>query len=202
MIAASLSLSWVTVRRAMSLLEEGGRLSRRHGARTEIGLLPEQRAGVLKSFTEQICIRGQVPGSIWLSKPIARASSQELMALGVAGSANVLRIERARTANSNPIAVEVSVIPECYLPSADLVHGSLYQALKKRGFMPNRAIQRVSSQRATIDNARHLRCEVGAPLLVMERRCFLIDGKIVELCETRYRSDAHDFVFEVTRQDR
>ena len=39
----------------------------------------------------------------------------------------------------------------------------------------------------------------AAPLLVTERRCFLAQGEVVEYCETRYRGDVYDFVFELQR---
>jgi GntR family transcriptional regulator len=44
-----------------------------------------------------------------------------------------------------------------------------------------------------------LHCDPGAPLLIMERRCFLADGQIVEFSETRYRGDVYDFVLELHR---
>ena len=122
-----------------------------------------------------------------------------MMALGIAVDANVVRIKRIRTANSLPIAVETSVVPVRFLPSPHLVDQSLYEALQARGFLPERAVQRMRSRPATADDATHLHCEAGAPLLVTERRCFLGDGQIVELCETRYKGDVFDFVFELRR---
>ncbi|QFY63314.1 GntR family transcriptional regulator (plasmid) [Rhizobium grahamii] len=198
-IASSLSLSRVTVRKALSLLEEEGLLSRRHGFKTEIGSRVEKSLATLTSFSEDIRARGQVPGCIWISRQITRASSTEMMALGIAGDANVVRIKRIRTANSLPIAVETSVVPVRFLPSPHLVDQSLYEALQARGFLPERAVQRMRSRPATADDATHLHCEAGAPLLVTERRCFLGDGQIVELCETRYKGDVFDFVFELRR---
>jgi GntR family transcriptional regulator len=55
------------------------------------------------------------------------------------------------------------------------------------------------SRAASADDAVHLNCDPGAPLLVTERRCFLADGQIVELCETRYKGEVYDFVFELQR---
>ncbi|KRB55242.1 GntR family transcriptional regulator [Rhizobium sp. Root708] len=198
-IATSLSLSRVTVRKALSLLEEEGLLSRRHGFKTEIGSRVEKSLATLTSFSEDIRARGQLPGCIWISRQITRASSTEMMALGIAGDANVVRIKRIRTANSLPIAVETSVVPVRFLPSPHLIDQSLYEALQARGFLPERAVQRMRSRPASADDATHLHCEAGAPLLVTERRCFLGDGQIVELCETRYKGDVFDFVFELRR---
>ena len=55
------------------------------------------------------------------------------------------------------------------------------------------------SRPATPLDAELLQVDAGAPLLVMERRCFLADGQIVEFTETRYRGDVYDFVLELRR---
>jgi len=198
-IATSFSLSRVTVRKALSLLEDEGLLSRRHGFKTEIGSRVEKSLSTLTSFSEDIRARGQVPGCIWLSKQVSRASSTEMMALGIAGNANVIRMKRVRTANGLPIALETSIVPVRFVPTPDLIDQSLYEVLQERGFIPERAIQRMRSRAATAEDAGHLHCEAGSPLLVTERRCFTADGQIVEVCETRYKGEVYDFVFELQR---
>jgi GntR family transcriptional regulator len=55
------------------------------------------------------------------------------------------------------------------------------------------------SRPASERDGQVLRCETGAPLLIMERRCFLADEQIVEFSETRYRGDVYDFVLELHR---
>ena len=198
-IAETLSLSRVTVRKALALLEEEGLLNRKHGSRTEIGSRVEKSLSTLTSFSEDIRARGQTPGCLWLSKQISRASPTEMMALGIAGNANVVRMKRVRTADGVPVAVEISAVPTRFLPSPDMIRDSLYEALETRGFLPQRAIQRMRSRAASAEDAGHLHCEPGAPLLMTERRCFLADGRIVEYCETRYKGDIYDFVFELQR---
>jgi GntR family transcriptional regulator len=198
-IAEQLAISRVTVRKALALLEDEGLLNRRHGFRTEIGSRVEKSLSTLTSFSEDIITRGLVPGCLWLSKQISRPSPTEMMALGIAGNANVLRMRRVRTADKVPIAVESCAVPVRFLPSADLVQDSLYETLTIRGFLPQRAIQRMRARAATADDALHLHCEAGSPLLMTERRCFLGDGQIVEYCETRYKGDVYDFVFELQR---
>lgn len=198
-IAEKLSLSRVTVRKALALLEEQGLLNRRHGFRTEVGSRVEKSLSTLTSFSEDIRARGQTPGCIWLSRQISRASPTEMMALGIAGNAHVVRMKRVRTADGVPIAVEMSAVPTRFLPSPDMVGNSLYETLEARGCLPQRAIQRMRSRAASAEDAGHLHCEPGAPLLMTERRCFLADGQIVEYCETRYKGDVYDFVFELQR---
>jgi len=198
-LAETLALSRVTVRKALALLEEEGLLNRRHGFKTEVGSRVEKSLSTLTSFSEDIRARGLVPGCVWLSKQISRPSPTEMMALGIAGNANVVRMKRVRTADGAPIAVETSAVPIRFLPSTEMVKDSLYEALEARGFLPQRAIQRMRSRAATPEDAQHLHCDAGAPLLMTERRCFLGDGQIVEFCESRYKGDVYDFVFELQR---
>lgn len=199
LIADELGLSRVTVRKAFAVLEEEGLLSRRHGFKTEVGARVEKSLSTLSSFSEDIRARGQEPGCIWLSRQLARPFSHEIMALGIAASVNVIRMKRVRTADEVPIAVEVATVPQPFLSGPDAVGNSLYEALAERGFMPQRALQRMQARAASEDDAEHLRCPVGSPVLVTERRCFLSDGRTVEFCETTYKGDVYDFVFELSR---
>ena len=45
--------------------------------------------------------------------------------------------------------------------------------------------------------AEALESEVGQPLLIVERRCFLADGRTVEFTETRYHGERYDFVSDL-----
>ena len=198
-IADALSMSRVTVRKAIETLVEEGLVQRRHGARTEVGSRVEKSLSTLTSFSEDMTSRGMKPGCIWLSRQISRPSPAEMMALGLSGTGQVLRLKRIRTADGVPLALETSAVPTRFLSSPDLIGDSLYEAMERSGAMPQRAIQRMRSRRATIADAEHLHCEVGEPLLVMERRCFLADGQIVEFTESRYRGDVYDFVVELER---
>jgi GntR family transcriptional regulator len=198
-VADALSLSRVTVRRAFALLESEGLLSRRHGARTEVTARVEKALPALTGFSEDIRARGLTPGCVWLSKRIVRPSPAEAMALGVGGDARVVRMRRVRTADGTPIAIEQAAVPTAFLPEPGLVGDSLYETLAPLGFQPQRALQRMRAEVATPEDARLLRCPVGSPILFTERRCFLADNRVVEHCETRYRGDVYEFLFELRR---
>lgn len=198
-MAEALSLSRVTVRKSIDALVQEGLLRRRHGSRTEVGSRVEKSLSTLTSFSEDMSARGLVPGCLWLSKQISRPSPAEMMALGISADTQVIRMRRIRTADGIPMALETSTVPARFLPSPELVGDSLYEALDRLGALPQRAIQRMRSRPASIADADHLNCEVGAPLLIMERRCFLADEQIVEFSESRYKGDVYDFVFELKR---
>ncbi len=198
-LSEGLSVSRVTVRKSIEALVEEGLLHRRQGSRTEVGSRVEKSLSTLTSFSEDMSARGLVAGTHWLSKQISRPSPAEMMALGIAADTHVIRMRRIRTADGMPMAVETSAVPTRFLPSPDLVGDSLYEALEKAGALPQRAIQRMRSRPASQSDALHLQCEPGAPLLAVERRCFLADEQIVEFTESRYKGDVYDFVFELKR---
>ncbi|WP_417309442.1 GntR family transcriptional regulator [Devosia sp.] len=199
LLAEGLGLSRVTVRRTIEDMVADGLLRRRQGARTEVSSPVEKSLSNLTSFSEDMVSRGVEPGAVWLSRELTRPSPAEMMALGIPATENVIRLKRIRTGDGVPIAVETSTVPARFLPSPDLVADSLYEVLTARDCLPERALQRMRSRPATANDAELLRCDVGAPLLVVDRRCFLPDGQIVELSETRYSGDAYDFVIELNR---
>lgn len=198
-IAEQMALSRVTVRRALALLESEGLLNRRQGARTEVTARVTKSLSTLTSFSEDLRARGLAPGCIWLGRIVSRPTPAEAMALGLAGDATVLRMRRVRTADGAPIALEQAAVPTEFLPDPALVGDSLYEALAARGLEPQRALQRMRAEAATAEDAALLHCAADAPVLHTERRCFLADDRVVEHCETRYRGDVYDFLFELRR---
>jgi GntR family transcriptional regulator len=199
LISDALGLSRVTVRKSIAALVEEGFLRRKHGSKTEVSSRVEKSLSTLTSFSEDMSARGLEPGCVWISKQISRPSPSEMMALGIAADTYVIRMKRIRTADGLPLAIETSTVPTRFLASPELVGDSLYEALERQGALPQRAIQRMRSRPASSSDAVHLKCEVGSPLLIMERRCFLADEQIVEFSESRYKGDVYDLVFELKR---
>jgi GntR family transcriptional regulator len=198
-LSDALGLSRVTVRRTIAGMVDDGLLRRRHGARTEVVSPVEKSLSNVTSFSEDMAARGLKPGCIWISREIVRPSPMEMMALGLAATAEVVRLTRIRTGDGAPIALETAAIPARFLPSPDLVADSLYEALAQRNALPHRALQRMRARPASEQDAALLQCAVGTPMLVVDRRCFLADGQIVEFTQTRYSGEAYDFVVELTR---
>ena len=199
-LAQRLDLSRVTVRNAIKGLVEERLLVQRHGARTSVALRLEKPMTVFTSFSEDMEARGRVPGTTWLRREVGMADPAEAMALGLSPGAGVCRLHRLRLADRVPMAIEYSVLPAEFLPSPDLIEGSLYVTLDQRGCQPVRALQRVRADVATAHEARLLEIETGAPILEMERRCSLENGRVVELTRSRYRGDAYDFMVELARR--
>lgn len=198
-LAERLALSRVTVRKAINGLAEAGQLIRRPGAGTQVARRVEKSLTRLTGFSEDIAARGLMPGCIWLRKERVRSDINEARALEIPFGSLVLRLQRIRTASGAPIAVERAVLPASIIADPTSIDQSLYVALEAVGAAPMRAVQRLRAQAASANDASHLRCDAGAPLLVMERRCFDAQGRVVECTETRYLGEAYDFITEIVR---
>ena len=199
-LAHRLGVSRITVRKAIKELVDEELLVQRHGTRTSVANRLEKPIAVFSSFSEDMLARGFKPGGIWLARDVAAATPSEALALGLSPGARVLRLKRLRTADGTPMAIESSVVPAAFLPDPALIGASLYDALETAGHVPVRALQRLRSAIASEEEAGLLDVEVGAPLLDVERRCFLQSGATVEYCRSRYRGDIYDFVMELNRR--
>lgn len=199
-LAERLAVSRVTVRKALRELSEEGLLEQIRGAGTFVNRAPhvEQRLSTLTSFSEDMASRGLVAGSLWLQKGVAVATPEEVLALGLSPGATVSRMQRLRTANGAPMALELAVIPTTFLPEPHAIEGSLYDALRARGFPPYRALQRLTAVRLTAVQAGQLGVADGAAALYVERRTLLEDGTPLEFVRSQYRGDAYDFVVELS----
>lgn len=198
-LAQRLNLSRVTVRNALKGLVDERLMVQRHGARTSVAERLEKPIAVFTSFSEDMGARGREPGAKWLLAEVGLASAAEIVALGISPGTQVCRLHRLRTADAVPMAIEYTIIPTEFLPSPDLVGNSLYETLRVRGCMPTRALQRLRSDIATEAEAPLLQVPVGAPVLEIERRCSLENGRVVEHTCSRYRGDAYDFMIELVR---
>jgi GntR family transcriptional regulator len=196
-LAERLGVSRVTLRRAMDELAADGLLSRRQGARTVVARRVEKMLSALTGFSDELRARGMEPGQRWISRRTVSPSPSEAMALGLSATDSIVRLVRVRLADGQPIAIERAAVPQVFLPSGDLVTGSLYEALGRLGSPPVRGVQRIRAGLMTRVDAELLASDPGAPLLIVERRCFLADGRPVEFTETRYNGESYDFLTEL-----
>ncbi len=198
-LAERFAVSRVTVRKALRELSEEGLLEQVQGAGTFVNRAPhvEQRLSTLTSFSEDMASRGLVAGSMWLHRMVSVATPEEALALGLSPGARVSRMQRLRTANGAPMALELAAVPSQFLPEPSTVEGSLYETLRKRGYTPYRALQRLTAVRLTAEQAAQLGVPEGAAALYCERRTMLEDGTPLEFVRSQYRGDAYDFIVEL-----
>lgn len=197
-LANQLSVSRITVRKALDILVAEGLLTRQHGTGTFVASRVEKNFSKLSSFTEDMKSRGRVPNTKWLSRTVGAVTPAESLTLSLSPGSPVYRFSRIRFADGAPMALEYATIPAFCLPSIDALEASLYEALERFDFRPVRALQRLRAILFNAEQAALLNVVVGAPGLSIERHGFLKDGRIVEVTHSFYRGDAYDFVAELS----
>jgi GntR family transcriptional regulator len=198
-------LSRVTIRKAMQALVDDGLLDRRRGAGTFVSITPvaenpgrvEKSFSMLSSFTEDMLARGRRPSSEWVDRSEGAVTPEEALALGISPGSRVYRLQRIRYADDETMAVEYATVPAWGLKSLDEVVTSLYEALAANGNRPVRALQRVRAIGFEAEQAALLGIQEGDPGLLIERRAFAADGRVIEVTHSYYRGDAYDLVAEL-----
>ena len=200
-LAEEFSVSRITVRKALDGLVSEGLLTRRQGSGTFVASRVEKSFSKLSSFTEDMTARGRTPRSVWLRKSQGTVSPEEAMATGFAPGTPVYRFNRLRYADDTPMSLEFCTIPTFCLPSVEAVQLSLYDALDKAGHRPQRALQRLRAVLLTAAQTELLPGKEGDAGLLVERRGFLADGRIVEFSQSFYCGDTYDFVAELNASE-
>lgn len=199
-LAELAQVSRVTVRKAVAQLVEDGQLEQRRGAGTFVRV-PRARLdnsqSTLVSFTEYMRQRGKVPSSRVLQSGLFPPTPAEQQALGLMAQARVARIERLRSADGVPMALEYSSWPSDILPDPQAVQGSLYDHVRRSGHVPTHAVQRVSAANLKVSEAQLLNMEAGKAVLRIDRTGYLASGRPVEFTRGLYRSDIYDFIAEL-----
>lgn len=193
-------VSRVTLRKAVDDLVSEGLLVRRHGSGTFVvkqAPRVEQPLSRLTSFTEDMVSRGLQTHSNWLERGLFHPSPEERMRLGIAVGMMVARLDRLRTANDMPLAIERASVSAEFVPDPAAVSGSLYAVLEQNGAKPIRAIQRISACNVGGAEAALLEVAPGAAGLSIERIAYLASGRVVEFTRSLFRGDAYDFVAEL-----
>ena len=199
-IARLTGLSRVTVRKAVAPLINEGLIEQRRGSGTQVAApvkRVEQSLSRLTSYSEDMVRRGITPGSSWLDRTVSQPSPEEIVNLGLGTSDSVVRLERLRTADGTPMAIERASLPISVLPDPGAVEGSLYEALESLGSKPVRAIQRIIATNLADGEAGLLGVAVGVAALKITRISYLDSGRAAEFTRSVYRGDAYDFVAEL-----
>ena len=196
-LAEQLSISRITVRKALDGLVADGLLTRRQGSGTFVVAKVEKNFSKLTSFSEDMRARGRTPRSVWLQRSEGTVSPEEALALRSSPGTPVYRFHRIRFANEQPMSIEYATVLASSLPSVYAVETSLYEALEKAGNRPVRALQRLRAVLLTGERAKLLQAKEKDAGLLVERLGFLKDGQAAEFSHSYYRGDIYDFVAEL-----
>lgn len=200
-LAGDFGVSRATLRRAVAVLVDEGLLVQRQGAGAFVrraSPMVDQPFSRLVGFSELMRLRGFNPSSRNLDVGVFLPSPEEMTSLGVGPEESVVRLSRLRLADNVPMAIEHTAAPARFLPAADKIGPSLYEALTATGHPPTRGLQRLRAVLLSDEDAGVLGVPPGSPVLYIQRIAYLADGRGVEFTRSYYRSDTYEFVSEVT----
>jgi len=201
-LASSLGLSRMTVRRAFEQLVEAGLVEQRQGSGTYVRGQPlEQVIDRVLGFGDEARYLGFVPGTMMVEAQRLPADDTVAAALGIPVGSQVLRINRLRTADGEPLALQ-----EAHLPphlsglSIELLDrlGSLYHSLERQfGVRPVRAHQTISARLPSRGECQLLGIAREVPVLALERTTFGHDERPFEYVRSAYRGDIYRMALDL-----
>jgi len=202
-LAAQFDVSRTTVRQALADLTVEGRLLRVQGKGTFAAEPKVAQRLQLSSYTEDMRAQGREPSSKLIDIVEIPAEGELTTLLGVRSGAKVLRMQRLRLADNEPMAIETTHLPlgrfrglRKYLSPG----GSLYQVLRERFDVEmGHAEETIETALAGPHEAELLGADVGMPMLLLSRHSFDTAERPVEWVRSVYRGDRYKFVAELNR---
>ncbi len=197
-IADTLGISRMTARAAMSNLVADGYLYSVPGKGTFVSN-PKMRQDLMEltSFSEDMRNRGLKPGARLLDIGIThRASEKVYRSLELSGEEDLIRINRLRTADEEPMCLETTYLPKNHVPwllEEDLESGSLYRALESHGIELVRAEEHLEATVVWDTESELLTVPAGNPALLIERTTYTEGDKPIEYVKSLYRGDRYRF---------
>ncbi|MEV6108486.1 GntR family transcriptional regulator [Streptomyces sp. NPDC051940] len=198
-LAARLGLSRPTVRQAIQALVDKGLLVRRRGVGTQVVQSKVRRSLELSSLYDDLDAAGQSPSTRVLSVDRVPADAAVAAALSVPEGTEVLRLERLRSTNGEPLAVMCNYLPDVglALSAPALERTGLYRLMRSAGTTLHSAHQTIGARSATAAEAALLDEAPGAPLLTMRRIAYDTTGRTVEYASHYYRASRYSFELQL-----
>jgi GntR family transcriptional regulator len=189
-------VSRITVRKVLDLLSSEGLILRERGRGTFVAH-PQLEHGMTRivSFTDDMRQRGFTPRTKVLFSGLVPAPDAVAEALGVAVGEEMVRLDRLRLADDEPMCVEESWLVHRYLPGI-LDHDLSGQSLREvkqatYGIRWSRARQKIRAIPAPAKIAAPLAIKTGSPLLSFERVSYSQDDIPMEFLRIYYRADRY-----------
>jgi GntR family transcriptional regulator len=197
-LARRRTVSRSSMRAAITVLEEDGYVSRRHGSGTYVTHRPALPNDLGRNFgvTSMIARSGMQPGSVEESAAAVPAPGVVAEALDVEVGRLVSRLWRVRTADGRRV---VDVTDWCRIEHlspdelADLGEGSIYRALAERGMAVDHGVAQLSPRNADEQIAARLAVPLGTLLITIDQVDRTADGVAVLVSREHHVADAFTF---------
>lgn len=193
-------VSRITAKRALDEMVKEGYLYRLPGKGSFIqGRKIDHKLSTFYSFTEQVESQGMVPGSKIVE--IKKISADEVIseALVIEEGTKVIFIKRLRMADDSIIALDHSFIPLTVcddITFEELENNSLYQVLRNKGIIPDRAVEEFFAELLAEDDAKLLEAKPGTATLKVGRKTYSQD-RLIEYNYRYYKGNQYRYTVEL-----
>ncbi|NLR97682.1 GntR family transcriptional regulator [Rhizobium sp. P38BS-XIX] len=190
-----LSISRVTLRRALQSLVGSGVLVSSHGRGWYVATEAHQEfPQTLESFSETAARLGLKASSEVLRAEEASATLDQAEELSIAPGSRLFHLDRIRKLDGVPVAIDTSYFPaakELNLSGADFSTASLFRLMTEAGIELSRAESTIEAQAADPLTAKHLGIDAGMPILTMYQLIEDSAGKPLISSTIRYAGDRY-----------
>ncbi len=203
-LAKEFGVARVTVRSALTRLQEEGMVTRLRGQ----GTLPVERTSetphtkIRSGLLESIVSFGNRTHTRLASVEWLQAPESVSRALQVAPGSRVMRVVRVRRARHTPLQCTEVFLPET---AARLVEPHLWEdiplltSLERAGYAFQEGEQELTAVNASADVARMLEIAEGAPVLRIHRVVFDAAGIPIQLLIGHYAPDRYQYRMRLSR---
>jgi GntR family transcriptional regulator len=203
-LGAMFDVSRITVRQALGDLQKEGLIFRIHGKGTFVAKPKAfQNITSLQGFAEAMAALGHEIVNRVVAKAVVDASVQVAARLEIAPGDPVVRIERVRLLNREPISVETSWLPAeagRRVLGADLVTRDIFLILENDcGVALGHADVWIDAVLADAALSNALKVETGSPVLRIERLTFTAASKPIDYETLCFRGDAFQYRLRAER---
>lgn len=201
-LAQRFSVSRMTARHAVQVLESEGLLIREQGRGTFVSSRPVDRMlGSPLSFTTSMRAKGLTASSLVIEAGEETPSAEDIEALSLDPDAPVQVLTRLRLADGVPMAIERAVLAPAVAEVVDSIEGkSLHEQFAAIGRSPSWARSRVSARLATARERRLLELAARGVVLNENRIIYDQNDEPLEHTDTWYAAERYTFTTVMTAE--